>query len=362
MDLDAFDAETFADFAPDDLESGTLTAGIFDEAPARPYRVFQLTHFGFASHKLTARHRAKILNEIAPYVSRNADDISRIVVLGFAIGTKSAMVHAEGRAKAARAALIGILRTKFKASSGLIARIRLAGSHRILPPSGFGSDPELRKAVFEIYRSASGGSVRPRGTGRRPPVGARPEPGTYYRVRRGDSLLGIAGRAFGVGPGRARLNFARLINGHPANRRYHVAPKGSFATTYFPDGIVSLLPKFSCDTRALTRQPAAAGKGRCFALLFIPPRNLLDRRLPAIRRCDAATAKRRAPVTAARLTKTLAAPAGLPAPVRPHIVRHTENAPYRWTCRIEMRFESPQFAGDRKLFRGSGFARPMMAR
>lgn len=90
-----------------------------------------------------------------------------------------------------------------------------------------------------------------------------PTPGRIYSVRDGaGGLLTLAGRAYGVGAGSERLRLAQRINAHPLNRRFRRAPGNDFERRYFPDGLVSMSPRFEC----------RGHRGRrCHAELFIPP-------------------------------------------------------------------------------------------
>ena len=95
-----------------------------------------------------------------------------------------------------------------------------------------------------------------------------PTPGRYYQIRKGDNLLGVAGKAYAVKAGtQARLDFARKINRHPLNRKYLKEEKGN---NLFPEGQVSFLPGFSCDVPLQIAALQTAVKGNCFAVLWIP--------------------------------------------------------------------------------------------
>lgn len=98
-------------------------------------------------------------------------------------------------------------------------------------------------------------------------VSDTPQPGRWYRVKKGDSLLGIAGKAFGLGSGGERLKRAQWIDGAAANA-YALGPSSSdFDKKYFGPEIVKLLPRHACETDA-----AIAGEaGSCYPVLWIPP-------------------------------------------------------------------------------------------
>lgn len=94
-------------------------------------------------------------------------------------------------------------------------------------------------------------------------VASTPTPGQWYRVKSGDTLLGVAGRAYGLKAGGERLRRARWINRANANAPYIDT---SLADSMFPEGRISFRPRWACD-------PAAAIQGQsgsCFPLVWIP--------------------------------------------------------------------------------------------
>ncbi len=100
----------------------------------------------------------------------------------------------------------------------------------------------------------------------------RPTPGYFYRIRKGDTLLAIAGRAYHVSAGtQARLDFARRINRHPLNRKFL---RTQSASSLFPEGLISFFPRHSCDALALINSETPPGGG-CFAVIYIPAREVL---------------------------------------------------------------------------------------
>jgi hypothetical protein len=90
-----------------------------------------------------------------------------------------------------------------------------------------------------------------------------PEPGHWYRVKRGDTLFGVTSKAFNVKGGSERLRLARMINRSEANRVY-VDP--TLADNLFKDGRITFKPRFSSNA-----EEAISGEsGNSYALLWIP--------------------------------------------------------------------------------------------
>lgn len=95
----------------------------------------------------------------------------------------------------------------------------------------------------------------------------KPSPGMDYEIQPGDSLLGIAGRAYGLGPGPARLRAARAINNDPRNAAY-LGPSGQNFQLIGPEGVGSaFFPKWQCGN---TRNIVHTLGGSCYGVLYIP--------------------------------------------------------------------------------------------
>lgn len=92
-----------------------------------------------------------------------------------------------------------------------------------------------------------------------------PTPGHWFRPEKGDTFLGVVGDAFGVSGG-ARLKQAQIIARAPENAYSLRAPSNDFERKYFPGGLPSLTPKFSCD--GVDRR---ADGGGCYPLLWLAP-------------------------------------------------------------------------------------------
>ena len=99
-----------------------------------------------------------------------------------------------------------------------------------------------------------------------------PIPGRYYEILAGKGgLLATAGRAYGLGEGAERLKRAQNINNHPLNQRFWRPPENDFERKHFAQGIVSFTPRFTCgEPQGL----AKGGEKRCFATIWIPPKEI----------------------------------------------------------------------------------------
>lgn len=97
-------------------------------------------------------------------------------------------------------------------------------------------------------------------------VASTPTPGGWYRIRKGDSLLTVAGEAFDVGSGGTRLKYSQIINNAPENACYRVAPKSDFNQKYYPEGVISFNPSFSGAVSEVGRCDA----GSAYAVIWIP--------------------------------------------------------------------------------------------
>lgn len=95
-------------------------------------------------------------------------------------------------------------------------------------------------------------------------IAPTPIPGRYYRVKYGDSLLEVTGKAYGIGSGSERLRRSKWINN--ANQQYWVQPKSDFNVKNYPDGIVHMTNRWAEDPAAALRGEA----GHAYPLLYIP--------------------------------------------------------------------------------------------
>ena len=95
-----------------------------------------------------------------------------------------------------------------------------------------------------------------------------PVPGSFHMIKRGDTLLGLAGRVYQLPPGEARLAAARRINDALYNRRFRDTALTD--NGLFPRGRVSFNPRFACDLTRQSKEPRHVSSGECFARIWIP--------------------------------------------------------------------------------------------
>jgi hypothetical protein len=95
-------------------------------------------------------------------------------------------------------------------------------------------------------------------------VSAVPEPGRYYRVRKGDNLMAVTKAAYG--PDQA-ITHAKWINDSATNQVYLRPASTDFERKYIGPELVSFRPVFADDPDAALEGQA----GDRYALLWIPP-------------------------------------------------------------------------------------------
>lgn len=98
-------------------------------------------------------------------------------------------------------------------------------------------------------------------------VSETPESGRWYRIQPGDTLLGIVGDAFGVGPGGKRLAIAKWINASAANQCLHTTEISDTEKGWFGGSRISFKPKFSCSREEQER----CTPGSCYAIVWLAP-------------------------------------------------------------------------------------------
>ncbi len=98
-----------------------------------------------------------------------------------------------------------------------------------------------------------------------PPGNFSPErvPGRFYQIKRGDNLSTVTKAAYGS----AGIQNMRKINCHPYNQRFR---RKSLVSQQFPDGRISFNPRFPRPGAQLADGSAQYGKGRSYAMIFIP--------------------------------------------------------------------------------------------
>lgn len=94
-------------------------------------------------------------------------------------------------------------------------------------------------------------------------VESSPTPGSWYRIKKGDTLFGITSKAYGVKPGSRRLKMARWINSARANRP--MIDPGN-ADKFFPRGRISFRARYSSDVEAAIK----GAPGNRYAVIWIP--------------------------------------------------------------------------------------------
>lgn len=165
--------------------------------------------------------------------------------------------------------LVKLLRRNPKAAARLVARAakdgiraaaRLSGPEDIGPEAYIAEQDGRKFFAQPVYALAGVPGMYDYGELE---VSTDPEPGSYYRIQRGDTLVGVAGRAYGLGAGRERYERSKWINEvNPAT------VDRSNANNMYPDGRVSFRPRFAADADAAFR----GERGRSYAVIWIPSR------------------------------------------------------------------------------------------
>ena len=165
-------------------------------------------------------------------------------------------------------------------------------------------------------------------------VSDTPIPGKLYRIKKGDTLLEVAGKAYGVKSGtKERLAFARRINRDSLNQKYIRKDK---KTNLFPGGLISFYPHFSCDSKKLIKAKKNLPKGNCYAVIWIPPKKynyhpilgqgksiLIDELEQELQE------------------KEVEFQTNTSKPKSPYRSVKTQSSPYRWICNLITRFPDP---------------------
>lgn len=189
----------------------------------------------------------------------------------------------------------------------------------------------------------------------------KPVPGQLYEIQKGKGgFLTTTSKAYGVPAGGERLKLAQKINNYPLNRKFWVQSNSSFNRKYFPEGVISFNPIFSCGEN---QRRAKKGEKRCFARIWIPPRyeshHLKLGRLTSVPTYLLFTSP--SPTTPADVEDALNAKCGMTVSDPDEIcriagtdgrrlVRKTKNLPSRWICLLLIEFE-----GEAQLAQATGF-------
>jgi len=95
-----------------------------------------------------------------------------------------------------------------------------------------------------------------------------PVPGYFYRMKFGDSLLGISKKAYASGD---NLKNSQMINSHYYNRRFWLEPKGAFNKKYYKDGFISFFPDFGNFVEQVEDEKwGSENQGSNYPIIFIP--------------------------------------------------------------------------------------------
>ena len=104
-----------------------------------------------------------------------------------------------------------------------------------------------------------------------PTPAPQPTPGRFYQIKWGDTLFGITQRAYGA----SSMEKVRLVNDSQYNRRFWRAAPVS-ERKMFPDGRISLSPRFAGDVRVQMESVNTASSGKSFAMIWIPAEDALE--------------------------------------------------------------------------------------
>lgn len=93
-----------------------------------------------------------------------------------------------------------------------------------------------------------------------------PVPGSFYRIQKGDTPLGIAGKAYNLKAGSSRTAALRRIQNIKFNAPFLRPTKGDFEKKQLGDYTITTLAKFACDPA----ENAQGQKGSCRPIIWIP--------------------------------------------------------------------------------------------
>jgi len=176
-------------------------------------------------------------------------------------------------------------------------------------------------------------------------VATQPTPGRFYQIRSGDNLLKIAGIAYEIGSGSRRLAFAKYINGHPLNHRYYVKSHKDFDKKQFSGGIISFLPKFSCDVDELLNSYSQPSSGKCLAVIWIPHNRVSYHSFLG-------KGRKRAFLETEVENELSKHQARTRIKVPSYLIKEV---PFRWTCLLELAYQDPDDTQSLLYFYATGF-------
>lgn len=98
-----------------------------------------------------------------------------------------------------------------------------------------------------------------------PAPAAQPTPGKFYKIKSGDTLFGVAKKAYGAGS----MEAGKRINESQYNLRFR-KPAPASEKKMFPDGRISFNPRFDGVLRNQMESVDIAPSGKSFAMIWIP--------------------------------------------------------------------------------------------
>jgi V8-like Glu-specific endopeptidase len=175
-----------------------------------------------------------------------------------------------------------------------------------------------------------------------------PMPGRYYKIQFGKGgLLKTTSRAYNVPLEPNPIKLAQLINEHPYNKKFWRVPESAWEKKYFPNGIISFNPRFTCDIQTQKTTPSGqrASRGRCLATIWIPSRAESKQKLyhPVFGKGKLVAKKH---IKSRKILKPLPPPPDVSGIIgkdtrRRLPVSASTEIPYRWICAIEIVFQDP---------------------
>jgi hypothetical protein len=101
-------------------------------------------------------------------------------------------------------------------------------------------------------------------------IASTPTPDRFYKIKIGDTLFGIAAKAYSKEICKGAVTCARKINDAPYNKRFWTSAPAS-ERKWFPNGRISFNPSFTKDVRAQASAKGKSPRGHSFATIYIQP-------------------------------------------------------------------------------------------